>query len=94
VQRLVAALVLVIFASLSAIDGVCCPDGCTNEAQNTSPEQHAPDEGVCMLCTGGVTFSVPDVLGPAIDRSADAAALLVPRPKDGTALPPDHPPRL
>ena len=27
---------LILFASLNAIDGICCPDGCTHEQSSTS----------------------------------------------------------
>ena len=30
---------LILFASLNAIDGICCPDGCTHEEESTS-QQH------------------------------------------------------
>jgi hypothetical protein len=33
VRRFAAILVLVMFASLNAIDGICCPDGCTHEPE-------------------------------------------------------------
>jgi hypothetical protein len=31
VRRLVAAVVMLVFASLIAIDGICCSEGCTHE---------------------------------------------------------------
>ena len=40
VRRLLAAAILILFASLNAIDGICCPDGCTHECESTS--QHPP----------------------------------------------------
>jgi hypothetical protein len=36
VRRFAAVMVLMIFASLNAIDGICCPDGCTHEEEQSS----------------------------------------------------------
>jgi hypothetical protein len=50
---------LVLFASLNAIDGICYPDGCTHEQASTS--QHSDREssdGSCVLCVGGVESAV------------------------------------
>ena len=55
VRRFLAVAILVVFASLNAIDGICCPDGCTHERESTSQQQsdHAGD-GSCMLCLGSI----------------------------------------
>src|SRR4249920_170734 len=55
VRRLLAVAVLVVFASLHAIDGICCPDGRTHERESTL-QQHGDHEGdgSCMLCLGGI----------------------------------------
>lgn len=44
---------LVLFASLNAVDGICCPDDCTHEQQSAS-QQHGPQpsDGSCL---GAVT---------------------------------------
>jgi hypothetical protein len=41
VRRLVAATLFVLFASLNAIDGICCPDGCTTTFRTSSASQHS-----------------------------------------------------
>ena len=55
VCRLLAAAILVVFASLNALDGICCPDGCTHERESTS-QQHGDHsgDGSCMLCLGSI----------------------------------------
>jgi hypothetical protein len=70
---------LIVFASLNAIDGICCPDGCTHEEASTSQhDDRESSDGSCVLCLGGVesaasqawTTSLESVRG-ALD--ADAA---------------------
>ena len=58
--------ILVVFASLNAIDGICCPDGCTHERESTSQQHgdHAGD-GSCMLCLGGIESAAAPVLTPS-----------------------------
>ena len=55
VRRFLAVAILVVFASLNAIDGICCPDGCTHERESTSQQHndHSGD-GSCMLCLGSI----------------------------------------
>ena len=52
-------------ASLNAMDGVNCPDGCTREPESVS-QPHAPEAGdsICLLCLGGVDSSVQQDLSP------------------------------
>jgi len=93
VRRLVAAAVLVLFASLNAIDGICCPDGCTYEPSTS--QRHGPEspDGTCVLCLGGVESAAahaPAASGIATNRFAP---LLFTRHLDAPADPPDHPPR-
>jgi hypothetical protein len=94
VRRLVAIAVLVLFASLNAIDGVCCPDGCTSEPSSASP-QHESDspDSTCVLCLGGVESAVapaPAASGILTNRFAPR---LFTQPLDAPVDPPDHPPR-
>ena len=93
-RRLVAAAMLVLFASLNAVDGICCPDGCTHEQASAS--QHSDREssdGSCVLCLGGVESAAPQTL-PASGIVTDRfTPLLLTRYPDAPTEPPDHPPR-
>ena len=94
VRRLVAAAMLVLFASLSAIDGICCPDGCTHE--QTSAAQHHDREssdGRCVLCLGGVESAVPQAASGAAIVTNRVAPLLFTHHLDAPTDPPEHPPR-
>jgi len=94
VRRLVATAVLVLFASLNAIDGICCPDGCTYEPSSTSQqhEQESPD-GTCVLCLGGVESAVAHAPAASGILTNRFAPLLFAHHLDAPADPPDHPPR-
>jgi hypothetical protein len=85
---------LIVFASLNAIDGICCPDGCTHEESSTSqPHERQSSDGTCVLCVGGVES--PVVLAPlpsAIVTSRIVRPLLT-HLLDALTDPPDHPPR-
>jgi hypothetical protein len=90
VRRLLATAILLVFA-LNAIDGICCPDGCTHDNQSTV-QQHGDlgGAGSCMLCLGGTDsagvhsatcrtrrrMSVSN-LGPAMRSSAGTATFAV-----------------
>ena len=94
VRRLVAAAMLVLFASLNAIDGICCPDGCTHEQASTS--QHHDREssgGSCVLCLGVVESAVPQTASSAGTVTNRFAPLLFTHHLDAPTDPPDHPPR-
>ena len=87
--------ILVVFASLNAIDGICCPDGCTYERESTS-QQHGDraGDGCCPLCLGGIDSAV----APALTLSG-ILTTRVGRPPlrlhlDAPANPPDYPPRV
>jgi hypothetical protein len=94
VRKLLAAVMLVLFASLNAMDGACCPNGCTHEQQSPSL-QHTPDaaDGICMLCLGGIDSSVRQDLTPrgvvtdGVELPAFAHHL------DAPLDPMEHPPR-
>ena len=94
VRRAVAVVVMVVFASLIAIDGMCCPDGCTHEEQASS-QQHSPQsgDGSCMLCLGGIDSAAATPVSPS--KLVTSRGGLPPlRPHlDATVNPPDHPPR-
>ena len=93
-RRLVAAVMLVLFASLNAIDGICCADGCTHE--QTSASQHNDREssdGSCVLCLGAVESAAPQTpsaSGIVTDRFTSLVRTLH---LDAPPEPPDHPPR-
>jgi hypothetical protein len=94
VRRLLAVAILIVFASLNAIDGICCPDGCTHERESTLQQQgdHAGD-GSCMLCLGGIDSAAAPALTPS-----GVPKTRVGRPPlmwhlDAPVNPPDHPPR-
>jgi hypothetical protein len=94
VRRLVVAAMLVLFASLNAIDGICCPDGCTHEQASTS--QHHDREssgGSCVLCLGGIESAVPQAASGAGTVTIRFAPLLFTHHLDAPTDPPDHPPR-
>jgi hypothetical protein len=84
---------LVVFASLNAIDGICCPDGCTHEEQASSWPSSASAEGVCLLCTGGLNGPVPEELSPTVTVVFLVGGVPVTDPNDVLPDPPEHPPR-
>ena len=94
VRRLSAVAILVVFASLNAIDGIYCPDGCTHERESASQEHgDLSGDGTCMLCLGGIDSAA----GPLLAR-AEMLTTRVGHPPvmchlDAIANPPDHPPR-
>jgi hypothetical protein len=94
VRRLLAAVMLVLFASLNAMDGVCCPDGCTHE-QESPLEQHNPEaaDGICMLCLGGVDSSVRQDLAPYGVVSDEVGLPQFAHHLDAPSDPVEHPPR-
>ena len=93
-RRLLAVAILVVFASLNAIDGICCPDGCTHERESTSQQHgdHAGD-GSCMLCLGGVDSAAAPALAPSGLAHDSHRTPAVESHLDALANPPDHPPR-
>jgi hypothetical protein len=94
VRRLVAAAMLVLFASLNAIDGICCPDGCTHEQASTSPHHdRESSDGRCVLCLGGVESAGPQAASGAGTVTIRFAPLLFTHHLDAPTDPPDHPPR-
>ena len=94
-RRFLAVAILVVFASLNAIDGICCPDGCTHERELTSQQHgdHAGD-GSCMLCLGGIDSDAAPVLTPSGMLTTGIGHAPSRSHLDALANPPDHPPRL
>ena len=94
VRRLLAVAILVVFASLNAIDGICCPDGCTHERESTS-QQHGDHsgDGSCMLCLGGIDSAAAPTLAPAGIVTTRVGHSPFEPHLDELANPPDHPPR-
>ena len=85
---------LVLFASLNAIDGVCCPDGCTHE-QSSASQRHdrQSSDASCALCLGGVESAVPHTPSASVTVTNRFATLLRTLPLDAPTDPLDHPPR-
>ena len=93
-RRFVAAAMLVLFASLHAIDGICCPDGCTHEQVSTSQHHdRESSDGSCFLCLGGVESAVSHTPSASVTVTNRFAALPPTLHLDAPADPPDHPPR-
>jgi len=94
VRRLLAVAILVVFASLNAIDGIYCPDGCTHQREAASQQQndHSGD-GSCMLCLGSVVAAAAPVLTPSGLLTARAGHPPLRSHVDAFSHPPDHPPR-
>ena len=94
VRRLLAVAILVVFASLNAIDGICCPDGCTHQRESASQQQsdHSGD-GSCLLCIGSIVSGAVPVFTPASLLTNRAGLPPLRSHLDAFANPPDHPPR-
>jgi hypothetical protein len=94
VRRFLASAMLIVFASLNAIDGICCPDGCTHEQPATSQhDAHQSSDGACALCVGGVESSIVPAPLPSTILAIRVALPLFTHHLDAPADPPDHPPR-
>jgi hypothetical protein len=93
VRRFAAILMLVVFASVNAIDGICCPDGCTHEQTASSSPSGPSTEGVCVLCTGGLQSPGFEDLAPAALAGSDVTRISAAHPNDVPPDPPERPPR-
>jgi len=93
VRRLCAVVMLALFASLNAMDGVCCPDGCTHEEQ--SPAQHNSEsaDGICVLCLGGVDSSASQDVSPRGVVTDRVGLPPLAHHLDAPSDPAEHPPR-
>ena len=85
--------ILLVFASLNAIDGICCPDGCTHEQAPTSHHDRDSSDGSCVLCLGGVESAIPQAASDGGTVTNRFTPLLFTRHLDAPTDPPDHPPR-
>jgi len=94
VRRLVAVTMFVLFASLNAIDGICCPDGCTHEQASASQHHdRESSDGGCALCLGGVESAAPHTPSASVTVTNRFAGFLLALHLDAPTDPPDHPPR-
>jgi hypothetical protein len=94
VRRLVAATMFVLFASLNAIDGICCPDGCTHEQASTSQRHdRESSDGSCVLCLGGIESAASHTPPASVTVANRVAGLVLTLHLDAPTDPPDHPPR-
>ena len=93
-RRFLAVAILAVFASLNAIDGICCPDGCAHERELNSQQQgDQSGDGSCMLCLGGVDSPAAPVLSPSSLLTNRVGVPPLRSHLDALASPPDHPPR-
>jgi hypothetical protein len=94
VRRAVVTVMLAVFATLNAIDGICCPDGCTHERESPIEQQspHSP-EGVCMLCLGGIDSAMQQDLSPCAIVTTRVTPVQPTQRLDAPTDPLDHPPR-
>jgi hypothetical protein len=87
-------MILIVFASLNAIDGICCPDGCTDEQASTSQQHNRESsDGSCLLCLGVVESAAPQAPSGSGTVTNRFAPLLFTHYLDAPTDPPDHPPR-
>ena len=94
VRRFAAIVMLAMFASLNAIDGICCPDGCTREEEASSTRSASRGaEGICVLCVGGLSSPVSEDLSPGVLVVSLVARVSATNPHDVPLDPPEHPPR-
>ena len=93
-RRFLAVAILTLFAFLNAIDGICCPDGCTHEQTSASqPHERQSSDGTCALCVGGVESSIALAPLPSSIVTNRIALLPFSHHSDAPTNPPDHPPR-
>lgn len=93
VRRWAAIFMLVLFASLNAVDGISCPDGCTHTENGSSSLSTSSSDGVCLLCTGGVARPALEDVSPGLPVSASVVKSPAIGPTDGSTNPPERPPR-
>ena len=91
VLRLVAVALVVIIASVSAVDSVSCPDGCTDAPATEQHESDSSDVG-CLLCAGSIEVTAAGVV--LVDsHNTPASSPIRDRVLNVPVAPPDHPPR-
>jgi hypothetical protein len=92
VRRLVAAVLLVIFAVLASGDPLLCPDGCNDQASQRA-DTPLPAHADCLACRNAISPAVaivqlsPEKVVQQTDGCSDA------RPVASSPPPLDHPPR-
>jgi hypothetical protein len=86
-------MTLIVFASLTGADAVCCADGCRDEP--SSSQQHTPESprGICLFCLGGVDTANPRQLPSSPIYTSGVSAPSVLSELDEPPHPVDHPPR-
>jgi hypothetical protein len=84
---------LVVFASLNAMDGINCPDGCTREDSSSQSRSPQPSDGICALCQGGVQPSTGDDFFPIGLIAKRVRSSLLTNLEEISPDPPEHPPR-
>ena len=92
-RQAVAAVILIVVTLLSVLDGVCCPDGCTDDRSAEVHASHSSSDGACGFCTGTLGSSAPQELAPG---AIVVQRIVAPRhvePIDAPHDPLDHPPR-
>jgi hypothetical protein len=87
VRPLVAVVVMLVFASLIAIDGICCPRSIAQR-----PDQHSSD-GSCMLCLGGIDSAAAPALSPSGIVTNRIGLPPLSSHLNALTKPPEHPPR-
>ena len=92
-SKFLATVLLAIVPLLAAVDGVRCPDGCTDEPPISNGSKHAPDDGACAVCVGGMETSATYVLVPCGMMSVDISISAPPRSDNAAPDPLEHPPR-
>jgi hypothetical protein len=63
--RIVAAVALSLFVTLAMSDALCCPDGCTRDAQG---DHHDVVRGDCVFCAAAMTPVAPAIIAAVSER--------------------------
>jgi hypothetical protein len=93
VRRLLAACLLVLFATLATADTLVCPDGCL-AARSQAVATQCNASGQCVFCTGGIVTHAPQVVVEPITGPVPVRDVPQQAPPIQPALALDHPPRL
>ena len=92
-RRLVAALVIVVFATLLAADALACPDGCQS-CDTPAGADPCNNTGACLICVRGLVSvtATPDLAPFVTELPAPISVPLLPSTFDASV--PHQPPRL
>jgi hypothetical protein len=93
VRRLLAACLLVVFATLATMDAVACPDGCQTSGSSSAADQ-CSNSGVCIFCTGGVVAVAPLVVPVPLVAVLTEPTFALTTPAFRPGHVPDRPPRI